>query len=581
MLPRVRKPTLRILAGGLLSLTLVAGAASGILAQRNSHANATTTTQSVQGGVSTSVVRKGTVNLAKLPVAHTQATAKPSHRSIPTNRPLKTAAQLAAYQQYVKTHPGALPKADAQPAPSGTNTYHSGVIPVLQSKAAGLTSVDGGGGYPPDQAIAAAPNYVFEGVNNVMKVYNSSFSALYGPWTPDTFFASVYRSGDGFSDPQITYDAQRRFWLISWLEINGLTGADYIDIAISKTGAPSPVTNYNVYQVSPQVVNSDYFCDYPTMGYDYWGMYVTCDIFSISNGSFLGNNTYAFSLDNMLSGSLGTWDHWSTINTNLGSPAYRLSPAIEDGSPQAEWIVTTNAGYGVSSNGLTLCSITNTVAIKSGTLPTLKCGSAALPLSYADPTDAAQPGTSVGLYPGIGFKQIVYRSGRLYFAMPMVVNCSGVTHDGIYWADVVPQLTTVAAHNPQWQNGIVSGYSEAGIFCYKSADAYMPTLTASAENDLTLVFNYSSSTSTYPSIVYTGRANTDKPGTMGQGSASHFVVSGTHSNDSHRWGDYSACALGPDGSDRGTVYCAGEFGGPNTVLGGAGWDTELYRIRME
>jgi hypothetical protein len=27
--------------------------------------------------------------------------------------------------------------------------------------------------------------------------------------------------------------------------------------------------------------------------------------------------------------------------------------------------------------------------------------------------------------------------------------------DGIYWLDIEPQLTTVAAHNPQWINGMV------------------------------------------------------------------------------------------------------------------------------
>ena len=574
----VGKATRRFLVGGLVVAVLLAGAAAIFVPRMSANANLRTakTAQTLRGGVSHAAVRHGEVNLASLPVAKT-ATATTAVKSVATNRSRSSSAQLQAYRNNALAHPGSLPKAVAANPPSNTNLYHSGATPVLQATHAGLTSVDGGGWYPPDQAIAAAPGYIVEGVNNVIEVYNNTYGTVAGPWTPDSFFASVKQSGSTFSDPQITYDATRQVFLFEWLEI-ATGGNDYIDIAISKTKAASPITNYFVYQVDPRVANSDDFCDYGTMGYDYWGMYVTCVTFSISTHGFLGNNTFAFSLDNMQAGSLGTFDYWYSISNSYGG-AYRISPAIEDGVPQAEWIATSDAGYGHVSNNLILCSITNTQAIPTGTLPTATCVGNTMPTSYDDSIGAAEPGTSATVYAGDGFKQIAYRGGRLYFAMPEAVNCSGHTHDGIYWGSVVPQLTTLSAHNPQWVNGVVAGYTEMGVQCYSNADAYMPTLIPSSENDLTLVYNYSSS-SVYPGIVFTGRANTDTPGTMGQGS-SRFVVNGTHSNDSGRWGDYSACALTTNGGSRGIVYCGGEFGGPHTALGGFGWDTELYTIRME
>jgi hypothetical protein len=317
------------------------------------------------------------------------------------------------------------------------------------------------------------------------------------------------------------------------------------------------------------------------MGYDYWGMYVTCVTFSISNGSFLGNNTFAFNISNMASGALGSYDYWYSINTDLSSsPAYRLSPTMEDGVPQAEWIAATDAGYGVTSSNLTLCAITNTHAVGTATLPTYTCSLNSLPLNYTDPNGAAEPGTTSLVYPGYGFKQIAYRNGQLYFAMPMAITCSGNLHDGILWAAVDPQLNAISGATPQTVSGIYANYSQAGYLCYSSADAYMPTLMAGQEGDIALVYNYSNA-SVPPSIVYNGRAAADAPGSMGQGSGGVYVVYGSNSNDSGRWGDYSACALLGNFTTRGTVYCGGEFGGPNTALGAFGWDTEMYALRME
>lgn len=571
-----RLSTKRILFGSLVAAVLLAGVAAIFIPRHNSSASpVAATTRVMAGKLYKGVVRSGQVTLANLPTTHSAAA--PSRvKTTPTNRPLKSAAQTAAYRKHALANPNSLPSAVAAAAPQGTNLYHTGNLPVLQNKHAGLTSVDGGGWYPPDQAIATSPSYVFEGVNSAMAVYNSTtYALLSGPTTPDTFFASVMQSGSTFADPQVTFDASRQRYLIAWLEI-ATGGNDYVDIAMSTTS--SPLGSWHVYQVDPRVAGSDDFCDYETLGYDWFGMYFTCITFSISSGGFLGNNTFAASLDNMASGTLGTFAYYGSINNAHGG-AYRISPAIEDGVPQAEWIAASDAGSGVTSSNLTLCALTNTQALGTATAPTLSCKNNALPQTYDDPFDAAQPGTGAGVYTGTGFKQITYRSGKLYFALPEAVNCSGNSHDGIYWGSVTPQLSTLAAHNPQQVSGIASGATEIGVQCHGNADAYMPTLIASSESDLTLVYNYSSS-SVYPSIVFTGRANTDALGTMGQGS-SRFVVSGTHSNDSGRWGDYSACALTTNGGSRGIIYCGGEYGGPNTVLGGFGWDTYLYTIRME
>ena len=86
---------------------------------------------------------------------------------------------------------------------------------------------------------------------------------------------------------------------------------------------------------------------------------------------------------------------------------------MEDGVPQAEWVSATDAGYGVTSSNLTLCSITNTHAVGTATVPTYTCSFNSLPLPYNDPNGAAQPGTSALVYSGYGYKQVAYRNGQL------------------------------------------------------------------------------------------------------------------------------------------------------------------------
>lgn len=184
------------------------------------------------------------------------------------------------------------------------------------------------------------------------------------------------------------------------------------------------------------------------------------------------------------------------------------------------------------------------------------------------------------LDPGAGTKQVGYKGGHLLMAWSTAVNWSGdtATRDGVYWLDVVPQLTTKAAHNPQQVNGVL--VSNQGIFGYVGGYTYMPTLEASSELDETLVFNYSSAT-VYPSIVYTGRRQTDAPSTMGQTGASANIVAGTNANGSGHWGDYSACSLTINSVTRGIIWCGGEYGGSQASPTGAGWNTRIYALRTE
>ena len=296
------------------------------------------------------------------------------------------------------------------------------------------------------------------------------------------------------------------------------------------------------------------------------------------DGAFLGNTLLAVDKTEVYAGSPVAngffWNNAVTIADGT-TPAFRVSPATTEGVQDAEFVVATDAGFGGPSSNVTLCALTNTQNLPSGS-PTLSCGQNNVGLAYSDSILARQLGGPNDIDPGDGVKQVYCKAGHLFLAQTSAV--AGPA-DAIWWAEIQPRLSTKAAHNPQEVNGFT--VVQSGLMSYASVptDAYMPTLMGTDEDDVLLVYNYSSA-SAYPSIVYNGRKATDANGTMGQiaSGGGITVISGTHTNTSGRWGDYSACAVPLNSVTRGGIWCGGEYTGSRPD---PGWNTRLYRIRLE
>lgn len=587
MSSRLQRVLWRIAASVLIGLTLVGSVASGANARSAQTGGARHGAWTISGAPIRGAVKAGEVNLATLaPASAAQVQAAASGRRPPASR---TPAQQAAYRQWAVAHPTALPQAmGLAVSATGPNTYGNGALPVLTSAHAGLDSTNGGVSFgTPDPSLAAAPGYIVQATDNLLVVYNTSYGLKYGPWTPAQLFASVMLPNDKtFSSPSIAFDAERAIYLIAWTEddVNAINGTGVIDVAISKTSSPSPLSNFLVYQLPFPNGNG---CFSPALGYDYWGLYVSCLEYDNITFAFLGNATFALSLGKLLAGA-AQGALYNNVPTAVGcsttcDPAFVLSPTIEDGVPQAEWITATDQGelpQGGTSNNLTLCALTNTHGLASGVPPVFSCGFNALPTSYGDLMSAAQPGTTALLASGVGYMQVAYRNGQLSLAMTSAMSCSGSTRSGVVWAVVTPQLSTLAAHNPQQVNSLAPAYTQAGYWCHTNADILEPSLIAGTEGDVALVYGVSSST-IYPSLAYTGRTAADAPNTLGQGGSWAWVIQGSAASGNFFWGLYTSCGLVTNLVTRGLVRCVSQYGGPHTSLGGSGWDTELYALRME
>ena len=513
----------------------------------------------------------GIVDMAKLPILQPHAVTSAQTLPLPAPDAL-TPAQRQAYNDKARkatstSLPGAATKTPQGVSPSFVG---GGAMPLLVKQFDGLNSAQVGGGTG-NAAIATDLSYVMEGVDNAIAIYSATSGAkLYGPYSPASFFAPVYHAGDLFAYPQMYYDTMRDRWIVAYLEVAPSHTVTYLDVAISKTTSPTqptPGAQYNVYQFDTNFegtpkINS--YCDYETLGVDYWGVYITC--VNYRNFTFVGNTALAINKAPLLTGAANPqtywWDDALKITSDAG-PALELSPAIEEGVQDAEFIIATDAGYGVSSHNLSVCALTNQSNIAT-VAPTLSCLHANFPYDYFEPAPAIQPG-GPPIAVGYGTKQVYYKAGRLFLAWTSALEYG----DAIELAEVRPILDY--SNIPQMYDVEITQYS--AMFGIGQVYANTPSIVGTDEDDVVLVYN-SSGPSRYPGLYYTGRKASNRLGLMGPETP---VVTGTHATTAY-WAKYSACAISLNSVTRGGVWCVGEYTG---LTPDPGWNTRLFNLRAE
>jgi hypothetical protein len=195
-------------------------------------------------------------------------------------------------------------------------------------------STDGNNAFstePPDQGMCAGNGYVLESVNSVLVVYNSagarasaatSINGFYG-YAP-AFNRTTGAIGPDVFDPTCYYDpvVKRWFQVASTLETlsdGTFTGNSTIDIAVSATA--SPVGSWNIYRIPAQndgtggtpdhnCAGGPCFPDYPHIGADKYGFYVSINEYPFFAGGYNGVDLYALSKSQLAAGA-------ATVNSSL------------------------------------------------------------------------------------------------------------------------------------------------------------------------------------------------------------------------------------------------------------------------
>lgn len=189
---------------------------------------------------------------------------------------------------------------------------------------------------PPDQGLCVGNGFVMESVNDALNVYDASGNSLKGVTDLNTFYGyppaiirtPTFKFGPFVTDPSCLFDetTQRWFQLALTLDTfsnNGrFTGTNHLDLAVSNTS--SPLGSWNIFRIDvtddgtngtpnhgcstgphdPRVTHPNACIgDFPHIGADRFGLFVTTNEYSFFGPEFLSANIYAFSKRALTSGA--------------------------------------------------------------------------------------------------------------------------------------------------------------------------------------------------------------------------------------------------------------------------------------
>jgi hypothetical protein len=498
---------------------------------------------------------------------------------------------------------------------------------------------------PPDQALCVGNGFVLESVNDVLRVWDTAGNAMTGPIDLNTFYGyipAINRAtnarGPSITDPVCLYDAdtQRWFHVVLTLDHVGttpnLSGDNHLDIAVSTTADPTgtwvvyklPVQN-NGTQGTPNHNCNSGFClgDYPHIGADANGVYLTTNEFAFSGPGFYGAQIYA--IGKRALASLSSSVPVVLINTaDFDLPSFTVWPAQSPGTQYAsdkggtEFMLSSLAVFEDSgvSDQLLVYSLTNTQSLNSAS-PAIRFDVKAVTTqSYSVPPRSNQkPGntplrdcladTTTNCYSAVAgapsrfdnpqlspdsndsrMQQVFYANGKLWGALDTAVDITGdvdgsgtqITRAGIAYFVINPN------------SGVMF---QQGVVALKGNNVSYPAIGVVENGRGVMAFTLMGN-DYHPSAAYVSL-----DAKVGVGDI-HIAAQGAGPQDGFagyrpfgirpRWGDYGAAA-----TDGKTIWFASEFtaqtctyatylvdptcGGTRGALGN--WATRITQVSVQ
>jgi hypothetical protein len=478
---------------------------------------------------------------------------------------------------------------------------------------------------PPDQGLCVGNGFVVETVNSVIRVWDTNGNALTGVQDLNTFFgypAAINRTtgaiGPDVIDPQCYYDPDTSRFVVDittlHVDANGnYNGKNSIDVAVSNTGDPTGA--WTIYYVPAQNDGTDgtpnhgctldgtapgpCFQDYPHIGADKYGVYITTNEYDLFGPSYNAAQIFAFSKAQLAA-------HLASINVTLvenlnvdGSPGFTVWPAVSPAGQTSneangtEYLLSTIAGDGSETGNPTgtarrigLWALTNTQSLDSAS-PSLGITSRLInSQTYVYPPRADQkPGsipladcinntTTPTIYgPGcwqllfVGepahdevevhidsndtrMQQTWYVNGMLWGAADTAVWVNGELKAGVAWFAVQPKINGA---------GKVEGQvKKQGYLALANNNLTYPALAMGADGKGVMAFTVLGE-DYYPSAGYAliGRDGSVGPvhvAAAGLGPDDGFTGYNAFEYYRPRWGDYGAAVT--DGS---SIWIASEY----------------------
>jgi hypothetical protein len=508
----------------------------------------------------------------------------------------------------------------------------------VTSRFEGLNHFDnrysGGGnqfsGEPPDQGMCVSGNRVFEIVNSVVQVYTKSGNPLIagnkffpeGPSVgltlnefyglPPAFVRPDGPFGPNMFDTSCLYDSSTNRWFVTSANLDedpvtgDFTGANQVWLAVSQTA--DPLGGWNIWSIDTtnngENGTPDHGCpeaacfgDYPQIGMDANGFYITTNEFEFFGDGFNGAQVYALSKDDLVAGvTTPTMQTFQNVHTSTYNDlAFTLQPV---NALPADWDAT-NGGtmyFGMSGSPFTdglassiaLFGLSNTSSLDTDNPQLSLHEAAAATQRYATPGFAQQQNgpmpflacvnvtACIGThYPNIkppivldaGNSGKVYgawlHNGDVYLTTGTPLTGSGAawynTNNGAWKA--IKQRTGVAwfVLHPSSAGGLLSASLQRnGYVAVDNANLTYPSIVVGPSGAGAIGATLSGPEN-FPSAGVARFRSGQAPANVqitgqGVGPNDGFTATGEGGYDP-RWGDYGAATVTPDG----VMWLASEY----------------------
>lgn len=494
---------------------------------------------------------------------------------------------------------------------------------------------------PPDQALCAGNGFVLESVNDVLRVFDTRGNALIGVVDLNTFYqyppavvrTPVLAEGPSITDPSCYFDrdTQRWFHLVLTLDRVGtsatLSGTNHLDLAVSQTA--NPLGLWNIYKIPVQndgtqgtpnhgcvrtgpnntLVPGPCLGDYPHIGADANGIFITTNEFSFFGPGFIGSQIYAISKRALVHGAPNvTAFQFNTADAQFqfeGNPGFTVWPATTPGgkrySRQANgtefllssiavfsdsgtdnrlrvWAVSNSASLNTPRPSLQLnSSIVNVGAYSVPPLSDQKAGDFPLGQCINDTTTDVPSLGIVGCWKALfaaepahietesnriasndsRMQQVVFNGENLYAALDTAVTIGGVNKAGVTYFVLDPEA---GSHH------VFARLKRQGYLGIANNNLSYPALAVNEHGEGLIAFTLLGAdhfpSSAYSNLDEDGRASRVHVAAEGLGPDDGFTSYRAEvGNGRNRWGDYGAAI-----ADGRSIWFASEYIGQTCTL---------------
>lgn len=385
---------------------------------------------------------------------------------------------------------------------------------------------------PPDCNGSAGPDHYMQTINVTYTIYDKTGSMVVGPTNLNSFFTGLPGGNNNDGDPIILYDELAQRWLLA--EFSGAwSNPDYMLIAISQTDDPT-----GTWDAWSFIMNG--FPDYMKFG-------VWPDGYYMGTNTYSGDDIYVFERSEMLAGGSNPQVVQFNNPNRPNSGFHCMLPVDNDGTggaplgaPGMFITINDNAWGGSTQDQLWLFELdVNWATPLSSTFSRVQQINVDPFDSNFGPTweNIDQPGTGQKLdaINQVLMHRAQYRNfgSSQHIVINHTVDVDATDHAGIRWYEL--------EHNgTDWE------VRQSGTYAPDGDSRWMASIAMNGSKEIAVGYSVSS-TSTYPSIRYTGQSSAEYANASGIFDiAETSIHEGSSSQtSSERWGDYSNLAIDP------------------------------------